>query len=85
MKHSNIFYLSVSVLLLSTFQSPLSADSQFEKNMENAQKIDAEMEGDRQKENMRDKSHDFPRIKTGEDTSIGADPSKKEVNIRHTY
>ena len=70
-----------------SFGAALANDAQetFDKNMENAKEVHKQMEADRQREQMRDKSHDSPRVKVGKDRSIGIDPQKKEINIKETF
>lgn len=41
-------------------------------------------QADRQREQMRDKSHDM-RLRIDPNTSVGADPSKGQVDVKRTY
>jgi hypothetical protein len=58
-----------------------TAQQTFDQNKRNADEVSARLAREREKERLRDKSHDN-RLKVGKDTSVGA--GKDGVNIRHT-
>lgn len=82
-----LFKLKVTVVL-ATFGIAAGyaiADSQVDKNMKNAETVYKQKQKEKQNEELRDKSHDLPRIKVEKNTSVGVDPMKNEVNVKKTY
>ncbi|MGH1351605.1 MAG: hypothetical protein ACRBBN_12490 [Methyloligellaceae bacterium] len=61
-------------------------NNEFDRNRANLDRALEQQRAAAEREAMRDKSHDFPRQKIGNDTSIGArlNDGVPEVNIRHT-
>ena len=55
----------------------------FDRNMENAKRESERQRQEKNKEAMRDKSHDN-RLKVGKDVSIGVDPKVPGMNIKKT-
>ncbi len=74
----------ILLIALGAMTPAVCADTQADVNLRNAEAAYERLQEENQKEQLRDKSHDFPRVKVGEDTSIGVDPSKGQINIRKT-
>ena len=74
----------ILLIALGLMTPAVGADTQADENLRNAEAVYKRLQEEKQKEQLRDKSHDFPRVKVDEDTSIGVDPSKGQINIRKT-
>ena len=53
----------------------------FDKNLKNAQEVAKRQEDARQHELMRDKSHDFPRVKVSDGASVGGSVGPNGVGV----
>jgi hypothetical protein len=60
-----------------------SEKARFERTEREVRATGDRLKADAVRESMRDKSHDFPRVRVRENVSVGADA--KGVNVRKTY
>ena len=84
MKTNMFIVVVLSVIPAVALSDDGAAQKQFERDLKEVQKTHERLKNEEAKERMRDKSHDY-RIKVDTNTSVGADPSKNEVNVRTTY
>jgi hypothetical protein len=72
-----------TAIIMSTGASAQTAQQTFDQNMRNANEVSQRLQQQREREQMRDRSHDN-RLMINKDTSIGVDPSRREINVRTT-
>lgn len=60
------------------------AQKTVDRNLQNAKTVSDRQQQAKTREELRDKSHDFPRVKTSPTTSVGVDPVAGTVNARKT-
>lgn len=77
------FLIVAMASILSTSAFAQTAQQTFDQNMRNADDVSKRLERERDREQMRDTSHDN-RLKINKDTSVGVDPSRGEINVRTT-
>jgi hypothetical protein len=61
------------------------AQRTLDENMRKADEAYKLLQREREHEQMRDKSHDFPRIQLDKDMSVGGTIDPPEINVRRTY
>jgi len=81
MKQFLIAALAATTLTASAFAQ--TSQQTVDQNMRNADEVSKRLLQERDRERMRDTSHDN-RLRINKDTSVGVDLSKPEINVRTT-
>jgi hypothetical protein len=79
----NLIIFTIAVAFTSTGALAQTAQQTFDQNMRNANEVSQRLQQERDRQQMRDTSHDN-RLMINKDTSIGVDPAKGQINLRTT-
>jgi hypothetical protein len=78
-------HLTILALTVAGVCTPAIAQKNVDKELREMKTFSDKEKARETKEQMRDKSHDAPRLRTGKDSSLGVDPQKGQVNGRKTF